>query len=192
MSMFIFRRCSNYGLVTLLAVMCTAGCDHVAPAPAAEKLTATGTSLAGAPVVRSAVLDTAGAIAGTFVAPTDDSTVLRGNCSPDMWANFGIQFNHPDYQWIGVTVMTKKPIATGQTGDIPLDWLDVSFLTRDIDSLFFKGRATLEITRHDSAPGGRRMIGVLTATELAGSQDAAGQTLDARFEFDMDFSCGVS
>ncbi len=180
-----------YVLPLLMLPLLTA-CDDDSGKTGDAAVTDTGTSLAGARVVRSAVLETTGAIAGRFVAPVDDGTVLRGNCPPDMWANFGIQFDHPNYQWVAVTVMTKDPIATGQTGDIPLDWLDVSFLTRDIDSLFFKGRGTLEITRHDAAPDHRRMTGIMIGNGLQDSQEAAGKSLDARFEFDLNFSCGVS
>lgn len=151
----------------------------------------TGTSLGGAAVVRSAVLDTSGAISGRFVAAADPSTVLRGNCPPTMWANFGIQFNHPDYAWIAVTLMSKDPIQPGQTGSIPLDWIDVSFLDREVHSWFFKGKGALEIGRHDSRPGQRRMTAVLSGNGLSGSQDAEGKTLDARFEFDLNFSCGT-
>ncbi len=175
-------------LILLLLTACGDGGDGAAEQAG---LTDTGTSLGGASVVRSAVLETTGAIAGRFVAPADETTVLRGNCPTDMWANFGIQFNHPDYQWLAVTVMTKDPIAAGQTGAIRFDWLDVSFLTRDIDSLFFKGPGTLEITRHDAAPGRRRMTGVMRGEGLKGNQEAAGKSLDARFEFDLNFSCGI-
>ncbi len=178
-------------IASFAAIVLLAACGDDASQSGSAETSETGTSLAGAAVVRLAVLETSGAIAGRFVAARDESTLLRGNCSPDMWANFSIQFDHPDYQWIGVTVMTRDPIATGQTGEIRLDWLDVSFLTRDIDSLFFKGKGSLEITRHDAAPGNRRMTGVMTGSGLAGTQQAEGQTLDARFEFDMDFSCGV-
>lgn len=180
-----------YGLPILILPL-LAACGDSSDGAEQSALSDTGTSLAGAQVVRSAVLETSDAIVGRFVAPADEGTVLRGNCPPDMWANFGIQFNHPDYQWIAVTVMTKDPIASGQTGPIPLDWLDVSFLTRDIDSLFFKGQGTLDITRHDAVPGSRRMTGVMSGTGLKGSQDAAGKSLDARFEFDLNFSCGIA
>ena len=157
-----------------------------------DGLTDTGTTLAGAAaVVRSAVLETEGAIRGRFVAADEESTVLRGNCKPDLWANFGIQFDHPDYVWIAVTLMSEYPIQPGQTGAIPLDWIDVSFFDRQMKSRFFKGKGRFEISRHDSAAGSRRMIGVLAGSELKGSQDAEGETLDAHFAFDLNFSCGI-
>ena len=79
----------------------------------------------------------------------------------------------------------------GQTGPIELDWLDVSFFDKQMKSLAFKGPGSFEITVHDAAPDNRRMKGVMSGTGLTGSQDAEGQTLDAVFDFDMNFSCGT-
>jgi len=154
-------------------------------------VTETGTSMAGASVVRSAVLTVSGAVSGKLEAPKDETTVLRGNCPPDMWANFGIQFNAPGYTWIAVTIMTKDPIPAGYTGPVKLDWVDVSFFDNAMKSLYFKGSGTFEITTHNAAAKDRRMTGVIKGTGLKGRDDAEGKTLDAEFGFDINFSCGV-
>jgi hypothetical protein len=116
--------------------------------------------------VRSAELNLSGAITARMTAPEDASTTLTGNCSPDMWANFGIQFNHPGYVWIAVTIMTKDPIQTGQTGPIRLEWVDVSFFSEDMKSLQFRGPGSFEIKEHNAAPDNRRMAGVIQAKVL--------------------------
>ncbi|MBW1955265.1 MAG: hypothetical protein JRI76_02820 [Deltaproteobacteria bacterium] len=156
-----------------------------------ETVSETGTSMAGASVVRSAVLTVAGAIDARMEAPGDESTRLRGNCPPNMWANFGIQFSHPDYLWVAVTIMTKDAVQPGQTGPVRLDWVDVSFFSKDMKSLFFKGPGTFDISTHHASPENRRMIGVIKASGLKGRDDSEGETLDAEFAFDMNFSCGV-
>lgn len=156
-----------------------------------KNVTETGTSMRGASIVRSAELNLSGAITARMIAPEDESTTLTGNCSPDMWANFGIKFNHPGYVWIAVTIMTKDPIQPGQTGPIRLEWVDVSFFTEDMKSLQFRGPGSFEIKEHNASPDNRRMVGVIQANGLEGGQDAKGKTIDAAFDFDVNFSCGV-
>ena len=156
-----------------------------------KNVTATGTSMGGASIVRSAALNLSGDINARMTAPEDESTTLTGNCSPEMWANFGIQFNHPGYVWIAVTIMTKDPIQTEQTGPIRLEWVDVSFFSDDMKSLQFKGPGSFEIKEHNASPDNRRMVGVIQANGLEGRQDAEGKTIDAEFDFDVNFSCGV-
>jgi hypothetical protein len=58
-------------------------------------------------------------------------------------------------------------------------------------SLQFKGPGSFEIKEHNAAQGNRRMTGVIKATGLEGRQDAEGRTVDAEFDFDINFSCGV-
>ncbi|MCK9264133.1 MAG: hypothetical protein M0R18_09955 [Deltaproteobacteria bacterium] len=156
-----------------------------------KNVTETGTSMGGASIVRSAELNLSGDITARMIAPKDASTTLTGNCSPDMWANFGIQFNHPGYVWIAVTIMTKDPIQTGQTGPVRLEWVDVSFFSEDMKSHQFRGPGSFEIKEHNAAPDNRRMVGVIRASGLEGRQDAEGKTIDAEFDFDVNFSCGV-
>lgn len=156
-----------------------------------KNVTETGTSMGGASIVRSAELVLSGAISARMIAPEDESTTFTGNCSPDMWANFGITFNHPGYVWIAVTIMTRDPIQPGQTGLVQLEWVDVSFFSEDMQSLQFKGPGSFEIKEHNASPDNRRMVGVIQASGLEGRQDAAGKTIDAEFDFDVNFSCGV-
>lgn len=151
----------------------------------------TGTAITGASVVRSAVLKLDGAIDKELKAPQDEKSILMGNCSPDMWANFGIQFTPPDYVWVAVVIMTKDPIQPGQTGSIKLDWVDVTLFDSTMRSLQFKGPGSFEIKEHNAAPENRRMVGVIKATGLQGRQDAEGRTVDAEFDFDINFSCGI-
>jgi hypothetical protein len=58
-------------------------------------------------------------------------------------------------------------------------------------SLQFKGPGSFEIREHNASPDNRRMVGVIQANGLEGRQDAAGKTIDAQFDFDVNFSCGV-
>jgi hypothetical protein len=157
-----------------------------------ELVSETGTAMSGASVVRSAVLRLSGAIDKTLDAPPDEKSILIGNCSPDMWANFGIQFTPPDYVWVAVAIMTKDPIKTGQTGPIRLDWVDVTLFDNEMRSLQFKGPGSFEIKEHNADPKDRRMVGLIKAAGLEGGQDAEGQTIDAEFDFDINFSCGVN
>ena len=157
----------------------------------AGNVSETGTAITGASIVRSAVLKLHGAINKELAVPQDESSVLIGNCSPDMWANFAIQFSPPDYVWVAVAIMTKDPIQPGQIGPVRLDWVDVSFFDREMHSLQFKGPGSFEIKEHNADQGNRRMIGAIKATGLEGRQDAEGQTVDAEFNFDINFSCGV-
>ena len=142
-------------------------------------------------VVRSAVLQTSGAVAGEFRGSKgDDETGLRGQCNPKMWANFGIDLPPGEFERLQVTLTTRDAIATGATGKLPLDQLVVEFTTKDWDRRRFRGRGVLELTTHDAAPGKRRMVGTMSGKGLKGGE-AAGRTLDATLAFDMDFSCGV-
>lgn len=168
----------------------TAGCKEENRQDA-DNVTETGTAITGAAVVRSATLILSGAINTTMEAPRDETTTLVGNCSPDMWANFGIKFNPPGYVWVAVTIMTKDPIQPGQTGPVKLDWVDVTLFTEDMKSLQYKGPGSFEIKQHDAAVDNRRMIGVIQANGMEGKQDAEGQTLNATFDFDINFSCGI-
>lgn len=148
----------------------------------------TGTAMSP---VRSATLTTSGAIQNKFVVPADESTLLHGNCNPSMWANFGVKFHHPDYEWINVALMTKDPIKPGQLGDIPLNWMDVSFFSKSLETLAFRGKGTLTITAHSASLTNRRLVGRLKGENLAGSDKAEGQNLNAEFEFDLNTSCGL-
>ncbi|MDP3980098.1 MAG: hypothetical protein Q8Q33_01650 [Chlamydiota bacterium] len=186
----MFRK--SFICLMIVAVGLIAGCGKGEDKTSEKKaLNDTGTSLGGATVVRTALLRVTGAINENMQAPRDETTTLTGNCKPDMWANFGIKFNHPDYVWIAVSIMTKDPIQTGQTGPVSLDWVDVSFFTEEMKSLFFRGPGTFKITLHDSSPNNRRMKGTIKADDLNGMFDAAGKKIDIDFEFDMNFSCGV-
>jgi hypothetical protein len=153
-----------------------------------DSVTATGTSMAGARVVRSAQLSVSGAVEGRFDAPDNDATFLIGNCDPEVFANFGIQFSPPGYVWVQVSLL-GNPIQPGQTGPVRLDWVQINLV--DDEALFFKGPGTLKISLHNALVDDRRMQGVIKTTGLEGFLDAEGQTLDAEFEFDMNFSCGV-
>lgn len=152
-----------------------------------------GPALGGvARVVRSATLKTSGAITGEFQGSSgDEVTGLRGQCNPEMWANFGIDLPPGDYYRLQATLTSRDEIPTGATGEFPLDSLVVEFTTKDIDTLQFKGRGTLKLTTHDATPGQRHMVGTMSGKGLEGRQAAEGQTLDATLDFDMSFSCGV-
>ena len=142
-------------------------------------------------VVRSARLKTTGAIAMDYQLPGDDSSTLSGSCTPDMWANFGIKYEHPDYTWASVTIMTSEPIKTGQTGEVGLDWMDVSLFDKEFNLQQFKGNAKLNITAHNGDPKERRLTGILKGTDLSGHDAAEGKTISAEFSFDLNYSCGV-
>jgi len=179
-------------IAVFLSLFILTGCgSNEVPDDQPDSLTETGTAMAGAPIVRSARLTLSGALDGVLDAPDNASTVFRGNCPPDMWANFGIQFEHPDYLWVAVSIMTKDPIQPGQVGPVRLDWVDVSLFTKDSKALFFKGSGSFEITLHDPSAASRRMTGLITASQLTGREGAAGKTLDAELAFDVNFSCGV-
>lgn len=189
--------------LVLVAVLLVAACggrsdDGGTPrsggSPGAE-LGPFGPALGGvARVVRSATLETSGAITREVHGSSrdDEVTGLRGQCNPEMWANFGIDLPPGDYYRLQVTLTSRDEIPTGATGEFPLDSLVVEFTTKDIDSLQFNGKGTLKLTTHDATPGHRHMVGTMSGQGLEGRQDAEGQTLDATLDFDMDFSCGVS
>lgn len=63
-------------------------------------------------------------------------------------------------------------------------WTD--FIQRE-----FKGPGTLTLTVHDALRGKRRMTGTIEGKGLKGRNSDAGKTLNAKVNFDMDFSCGV-
>ncbi|MGE0043939.1 MAG: hypothetical protein AB7V01_22410 [Vicinamibacterales bacterium] len=175
-------------------VLFGAGCGGPAGAAGDEPQAVgdTGTALGGATVVTAATLETHGAIAGRFVPDDVADASLIGNCDPSMWANFGLSFAAGDWQRIDVALMTRDPIATGQTGEIPLDWMDVSFNDAAFDTHQFRGKGTLDIEVHDADKASRRMRGVVHATGLAGRDAAEGQSLDdASLAFDIAFSCGT-
>lgn len=179
-------------LLVATFVIFVAGCkDSGSEQSETGNVTETGTAITGASVVRSAVLKLHGAIDKEFEAPQDNKSILIGNCSPDMWANFGIQFTPPDYVWVAVVIMTKNPIQPGQTGSIKLDWVDVTLFDGEMRSFQFKGPGSFEIKEHNAVPENRRMVGVIKATGLQGRQDAEGQAVDVEFDFDINFSCGV-
>lgn len=152
----------------------------------------TGTTIMGAYVVRSVTIRTKGAVEGEFRPTDSERASLVGTCGPTMWANFGISFQPERWERIDMALMTKDPIATGQTGSIPLDWVDVTFLDASYDSHQYKGPATLELTRHDAAPDQRRMTGAIRVSGLAGDDAAEGTSIDAEIEFDLNFSCGIT
>jgi len=157
-----------------------------------ETLSETGTSMGGARAIRSAKLSVSGAIEGRWEAPNNDRTYLLGNCDPEVFANFSIHFSPPGYVWISVTLLGDA-IQPGQTGLVPLSWVSVDFVEEgeEKDPLFFKGPGTFEITLHNASPENRRMQGIIKATGLQTYMGAEEQAIDAEFEFDMDFSCGV-
>jgi hypothetical protein len=188
----MIRRAMTLFLFTAFIIL-VAGCkgDNAGEQHDDENVTATGTAITGASVVRSAVLKLSGAIDKKLEAPPDEKSILIGNCSPAMWANFGIQFTPPDYVWVAVAIMTKDPIQPGQTGPVRLDWVDVTLFDNEMKSLQFKGPGSFEIKEHNADPNDRRMVGVIKAAGLQGGQDAEGQIIDAEFDFDINFSCGV-
>lgn len=179
-------------LLFFACIISVAGCKGSDSEQRDERnVSETGTAMSGAPVVRSAVLKLSGAINKKMEAPRDETSILIGNCSPDMWANFGIQFSPSDYVWVAVTIMTKDPIQPGQTGPVSLDWVEVTLFDKEMTSLQFKGPGNLEIKEHKADPEERRMVGVINASGLQGGRNAEGQTINATFDFDINFSCGV-
>jgi hypothetical protein len=144
-----------------------------------------------APVVESAALTTTGEVAIVARATSaDGQTSLFGQCDPTRFANFGIEMKSDKYARIEVTLTSAKPIPTGATGETRLPVLDVTFTTPSYDQQVFRGPGTLTLTRHDASPGARRMVGTMSGQGL--KRSGGEGTLDATFEFDLAFSCGVT
>ncbi|MCC6219611.1 MAG: hypothetical protein IT291_00035 [Deltaproteobacteria bacterium] len=141
--------------------------------------------------VKSLTVKVAGAMQQEFAITAEDSASLNGTCNPDMWANFGIQFRSPGYSWLAVTLMTKEAIQTGQTGDIPLDWIDFSYFDEQNNSVTYKGKGTFNISEHIGKASDRRLKGILKGTKLEGQSGAEGKNIDLEAEFDLNYSCGV-
>ena len=146
-------------------------------------------------VVRSVQVQTRGEITGTFSGTRDqEQTGLQGLCNPATFANFMLAMpGGGDYDEVWVTNMSKHAVGTGETGEFPLDYIEVTFRTTSGDFVQrdFRGPGTLTLTTHDAEPGHRRMIGSMAGTGLQGRDDDAGKTLDVTVNFDMDSSCGV-
>ncbi|MCG6860024.1 MAG: hypothetical protein LJE70_01860 [Chromatiaceae bacterium] len=147
-------------------------------------------------VVRSVEVKTDGAVSGTFSGSREqDVTGLQGLCNPDTFANFMLAMpGGKDYDEVWVTNMSKRAIGTGETGEFPLDYIEVTFrrTSGEFIQREFRGPGTLTLTTHDADPAHRRMIGTMAATGLRGRDDSdADKTLDVSMSFDMDSSCGV-
>ena len=150
-----------------------------------------------AEVVRSASIETSGAVSGTFAGKSADGTAgLMGLCNPTTFANFLIKTGDPGGKEVWAGIMSKGEIATGATGDFRLDYLEITFRDMSGDNFSqrdFRGPGTLTITTHDAAPGARHMVGTIVGTGLKGRADEdQGKTIDATVRFDMAFSCGVT
>jgi hypothetical protein len=144
-----------------------------------------------APVVDSASLTTTGEVAiVTRATSADGQTSLFGQCDPTRFANFGVEMKSDKYARIEVTLTSAKPIPTGTTGEFRLPVLDVTFTTPSYDQQVFRGPGTLTLTRHDASSRARRMVGTMSGQAL--KRSGGGGTLDATFEFDLAFSCGVT
>jgi len=170
-----------------------------APAGAApkEELGPFGPPLgATARVVRSVMVETSGAVTGTFNGSLkDENTGLMGLCNPDTFANFMIKLgggNQFDEVW--VTIWSNGKVGTGEIGTFRLSGLELTFrkTTRtDFIQKEFKGPGTLTLTAHDATRGKRRMTGTIEGKGLKGRDGGEGKMLNAKVNFDMDFSCGV-
>jgi hypothetical protein len=151
---------------------------------------------ATAMVVRSATIETTGAVSGTFTGKSADETAgLMGLCNPDTFANFLIKTGEPGGKEVWAGLMSKREIGTGATGTFPLDYLEITFRDSTDNDFYqhdFRGPATLTITTHDATPGARHMVGTIEGKGLEGRDEVEGQTIDASVKFDMGFSCGVT
>jgi hypothetical protein len=190
-------RWSFVPLVLALAA-CGGGGDRAATAvdPQAEMGPYGPPMGATAEVVRSASIETTGAVSGTFTGTSSEGTAgLMGLCNPNTFANFLIKIGDPGGKEVWAGIMSKREVGTGATGDFRLDYLEITFRDMSGDNFSqrdFRGPATLTITTHDAAPGARHMVGSIVGTGLEGRDDEAGKTIDATVRFDMDFSCGVT
>ena len=148
-----------------------------------------------AALVRSVTVETTGAVTGKFIgSATDPKTGLMGTCNPKTFANFMLTMAGGKGAEIWATLWSRGPIPTGETGIFRLSRLQITFRQEsptDFIQREFDGPGTLTLTRHDAAPGARRMVGTLEGKALQGRDADAGQALDARVSFDLSFSCGI-
>lgn len=147
-------------------------------------------------VVRSATIETTGAVSGTFTGKSSDETAgLMGLCNPNTFANFLIKTGEEGSKEVWAGLMSKGEVGTGATGAFRLEYLEITFRESsdtDFSQHDFRGPGTLTITTHDATPGSRHMVGTLEGKGLKGRDEVEGQTIDATVKFDMDFSCGVT
>lgn len=152
-----------------------------------------GPSLGGkADVVRAFDMKVSGAVTAEVKGKKgDQKTALLGQCNPAMFANFGILHGSSFDDEAEISIVSRDPIKTGMTGEIPLDKIYVRFFDMKNGERKFGGKGTLKLTVHDATPGKRRMTGTIVGTKLEGLEKLNGKFIGVTASFDMDFSCGV-
>ncbi|MGI6656517.1 MAG: hypothetical protein ACOX5Z_06790 [Desulfobulbus sp.] len=151
-------------------------------------------------VVRSVIVKTSGDVTGEFSgAKGEEGTYLVGLCNPTSFANFGIVVPGGEaWDKVTVTIYSKGPIGTAETGTFKLEWVEAAFSKIDGDKTAyrrFKNPGTITLTTHDATPNARRMIGTMEGRdleEITTMGELTGKTVDLDVSFDMDFSCGIA
>lgn len=155
-----------------------------------------GPGLGKSDVVRSLTIKTTGGVAQEISGKKGDGkTGLTGTCDPSMFANFGFEIGETMGSRTGVAFVTEDSIATGQTGEIDLDWVLFEYAKlegADFESKRFKSDGgTLTLATHNASAANRRMVGTIIASNLEPLDGLQAQPVAIEVQFDAEFSCGV-
>lgn len=155
-----------------------------------------GPGLSGAHVVRSLTIKVSGGLSETITGnKADEETTLGGGCKPDQSAVLNFDSGSAFSDHAGAQFGSKDPITIGQTGEIPLDW--VEFYSAKLNNgnpvtMRFQSKGgRLTITTHNATRGARRLTGSFSAENLEPVDGPVSQPIDIKVDFDADFSCGI-
>jgi hypothetical protein len=155
-----------------------------------------GPGLVQVHVVRSLTIRVTGGMNETITgSKADEHTTLIGECKPDLFANLSFDTGSMMDDHAGAAFVTKEPITIGQTGEIPLDWVDFDSAKLNNGNpimVRFHGKGgQLTITTHNTAPGNRRFTGTFSSKNLEPVDGPVSKPIDVEVAFDADFSCGI-